>query len=138
MGDGKFNPTPTYPNPTQQEVPPPFWVEQWDAFRDKTARIKFLRLIHWILTDDKELEELIEYALRLKALSPEPHNDNVKFADGKITIHGLTVIPGVLFPGTLEMADVIPGGGMLMDMNYAREQKNKQLLKTWLKKVRRA
>jgi hypothetical protein len=32
------------------------------------------------------------------------------------------------------MADIIPGGGMLMDMNYAREQKNKQLLKTRLKR----
>jgi hypothetical protein len=128
MGDGKFK------TPTRHGEEPPFWVEQWDAFRDKTARIKFLRLIHWILTDDKELEELIEYALRLKALSPDPHNDNVVFKDGNIEIHGFKVIPGVLFPGTLEMADIIPGGGMLMDMNYAREQKNKQLLKTRLKR----
>jgi hypothetical protein len=129
MGDGKFDPT--------QEV----MKEQWDAFRDNTARIKFLRLIHWILTDDKELEELIEYALRLKALSTPPDNDGVEIAPdkegvlrGHIKIHDITVIPGVLFSGTLEMADVIPGGGMLMDMNYAREQKNKQLLKTRLKR----
>jgi hypothetical protein len=136
MGDGKFNPTPTHPNPTAGGQGPPFWVEQWDAFRDNTARIKFLRLIHWILTDDKELEELIEYALRLKALSPYPHNDGVVVdpTKGHITLHNITVIPGVLFPGTLEMADIIPGGGMLMDMNYAREQKNKQLLKTRLKR----
>lgn len=130
MGKGNFDPAAEPPK------------EQWDAVRDNTARIKFLRLIHWILTDDKELEEIIEYALRLKAASDNPEGVSIVFssnhpppnAQGDIEIHGNTVIPGVLFPGTLEMADVIPGGGMLMDMNYAREQKNKQLLKTRLKR----
>jgi hypothetical protein len=120
MGKGSFNP----------DKP----IEQWSALTDSTARIKFLRLIHWILTDDKELEEIIEYALRLKGVSG-PNRNGVAISDkGAITIHEQTVIPGVIFPGTLEMADVIPGGGMLMDMNYAREQKNKQLLKTRLKR----
>jgi hypothetical protein len=115
-------------------IPPILIEEKWNAVTDITARIKFLRLIHWILTDDKELEEIIEYALRLKAASHDKDGVSIDVDEGFIKIYGHPVIPGVIFPGTLEMADVIPGGGMLMDMNYAREQKNKQLLKTRLKR----
>jgi hypothetical protein len=41
----------------------------WDAketqYTKKTGRIKFLRVIHWTLTDEKEFEEIVEYALSL-------------------------------------------------------------------------
>ena len=123
MGNGKFDP-----------MSP---IEQWNALQDNpaldTARINFLRLIHWILTDEKELEEIIEYALRLKAVSLIPDGVTVT-PTREIQIHGETVIPGVLFPGTLEMTDVLPGGGMLMDMSFSREQKNKRLLQTRLRR----
>lgn len=51
-----------------------------------------------------------------------------------IMIGGQPVFIAAMFPGGLEAAGGIPGGRMIMDMNYTREQKNKQILRTRLKR----
>jgi hypothetical protein len=47
---------------TAQEL---WWDAKETQYEKKTGRIKFLRVIHWTLTDEKEFEEIVEYALSL-------------------------------------------------------------------------
>jgi hypothetical protein len=115
--DGAQNP-PNYASPT----------------RDPTDRLGYLKLIHWCLTDEKELNIIFDYAYRFYIPDTFPNKDHLIH----IAINDKNpqpVIAAAMFPGTLELNDMLPGGGMLIDMNYRRDQKNKQILETRLSKA---
>jgi hypothetical protein len=89
------------------------------------GRVKFLKLIHVTLSDpeDQELGDIFEYASGL--LSP-----NNRLTD---YYRDSSVIPSAMFPGSLEGPEVqVAKGGTLIERNFEREQKNKNILMTRL------
>src|SRR5215212_1566590 len=97
---------------------------------DKTDRLGYLKLIHWCLTDEKELNIIFDYAYRYYIEDGFPNKKHIKELQPPIA-----VIPAAMFPGSLELYDMLPGGGMLLDMNYRRDQKSKEILETRLAKA---
>lgn len=104
---------------------------EWTAWTDKTGRLKYMRLVIWVLSETKDLSELFEYALSIM-----DENDEEEIFENVSWDVLNKLVPSAMFPGTLEAAEALPQGGMLIDMNYNREQKNKENLLRRLSKPR--
>ncbi len=113
---------PQPPDPSKPSV-----TRIWNASYDKTYRIPFNFMINWLLSEEKELGEPFRYALSL--LSDEEKMD---FFDGLQLLQIDKIIPSAMFQGALESSELLPKGGTLIDLNYNKEQKNKQILLTRL------
>ena len=93
----------------------------------RSGRLNFVRLMLWVLSDQKELEEIFAYGRSMWDVQEE----NKQYY--RIDRHKMkNIVPSAIFPGTLETSDVLPNGGMLIDMNYQRQQQNKLILQTRL------
>jgi hypothetical protein len=99
-----------------------------DDVEFRSGRLNFIRLLLWVLSDQKELEEIFAYG-RSKWIPKDENDQFYKMGDpDKLK----DIVPSAIFPSTLETSDVLPNGGMLIDMNYQRQQQNKLILQTRL------
>jgi hypothetical protein len=96
-------------------------IQVWNVHN---GRLKFMRLVHWVLTDEKELGDIFRYALSL--VDEEEKKDIFK---------DITPIEPAMFPGRLESADAISSAGTVLEMSFKREQQNKDTLLTRLKRA---
>jgi hypothetical protein len=99
----------------------------WDVENDSSNRIPFNFMINWLLSDEKKLGEPFRYALSILKVDEKRYFfDDLKM--DKID----SVVASAMFTGELDSSQSLPKGGKLIDLNYNREQKNKQILMTRL------
>ncbi len=99
-----------------------------DDVKFRNERLNFVRLMIWVLSDRKELGEIFAYARGMWNINEE----NSEFYHMASVTKLDDIVPSAIFQGTLETSDVLPMGGMLIDMNYQRQQKNKDILQSRL------
>ena len=124
------------------------WLKDYFSFTKKERRgivcLLLIMMLVWFLPDLFPRRSAIPPS-SLEALAKEkgelfsddrdlwdPTEEQQEFYPGMTTAKLSNLVSSAIFQGTLETSDVLPMGGMLIDMNYQRQQKNKDILQSRL------